>query len=384
MATQREKSFAIWAARVDTLVTVGIEELLGYKEMWNTLAGTMRYPTVFCTWEWMYAWWEHFGEGREPYFLMMYRDGKLKGILPLFMQRRFLGSGARVGRVLGYCGANDLRPDPLDVISAESDADECIEMGLNYLRRNAHDWDVLRLQFLSEDSHLLKRVSHVYGSAARTKQVSAAPYVSVTGTYDGYLSGLSRNERSNIRRHRRKLIDEQGVVYFDLGSEGVQPGLELLFELHKKRAAEKNIRSSFAREDVFAFHRNFLDRLSPDQVWLRGLRKGSEVIAAYYGFVAGGRIFYYQSGYNPEWTAFSPGSVLLQETIREAFERGFTEYNFLQGREGFKYRWSNQSRRLYTTDIFNSSLCGRLSRWMTDLQRVLMNQNRQIEPVAVK
>jgi CelD/BcsL family acetyltransferase involved in cellulose biosynthesis len=331
----------------------------------------MRYATVFCNWEWIGTWWEHFGTGRDLRLLVIRRNGQLKGVLPLFSERRFFGRDGRVGRVLAYCSATDLHPDPLDIISAQADAGECVEAVLDYLWKTATDWDVLHLRFLTEDSDLLRGLTRANRGDVASQTISRAPYIPITGTYENYLRGLSGNERSKIGRCRRKLIDGQGVAYTDLAAEDRQRILQMLLELHRKRAAEKKIQSSFARTDVIAFHRDLLNRMDRSQVWLRGLRRGDEVIAVFYGYALGGRVFYYQLGHSPAWGAFSPGIVLLQETIREAFERGYTEYNLLQGEEEYKYRWTGQIRQLYAADVFNRTLCGRLSRWAIGARRLL-------------
>jgi CelD/BcsL family acetyltransferase involved in cellulose biosynthesis len=340
----------------------GIEVLRSSKAEWNALVASMRYATVFCNWEWICTWWEHFGTGRDLRVLMIRRNGRLKGVLPLFSEWRFFGRDGRVGRALGYCGATDLHPDPLDIISAPADAGECFDAALDYLWNSAKDWDVLHFRFLTEDSDLLRGLTGASRGDVAAKTISKAPYILITGTYENYLRGLSGNERSKIGRCRRKLMDGQGAIYTDLASEDKQRILQILLDLHRKRAAEKKIQSSFARTDVIAFHRDLLNRMDPSQVWLRGLRRGDEVIAVFYGYALGGRVFYYQLGHSPEWGAFSPGTVLLHETIREAFERGYTEYNLLQGEEDYKYRWTGQIRQLYAVDMFNRSLCGRLSR----------------------
>ena len=365
--------------RADTysVVPAGAAEFLASRDAWNALAERVRYPSVFCGWEWTVTWWEHYGAGRELRLLMIYCNGELKGILPLFLQRQLAGRDARVGRVLGYCTATDLYPDPLDIVCAEMDADACIEAVLAYLRQSARDWDVLHLRFLTEDGHLLQSMGDVRGYHARIEQVSAAPYIPITGSYDDYLGKLSANERSNIRRRRRKLIEGRGAVYTDFRSDDAQQVLHTLFELHEKRAADKKIDSSFARVDVFTFHRDLLDRLDRNRVWLRGIRQNNEIVAVFYGFTAGGRVSYYQLGYDPHWADFSPGSVLLQETIREAFDRGLTEYNFLQGDEPFKYRWTQEARALYAVDLFNRSLCGYLSRSLTAVKHLLKSTKKR-------
>ena len=352
-------------------VLANTAELRASRREWNALVERMRYPSVFSGWEWISTWWEHFGAEPDLRTLMVYRDGELKGILPLYLSRRSAARHARVGRVLSYCAAADLYPDPLDIICAAEDAQGCGEAVLNYLRHPALDWDVLHLRFLTENSLLLRDLSHAAEYSPRVEQVSVAPYIPIAGSYDDYLDGLSANERSNIRRRRRKLIDAQGAAYTDFRSDDPQHVLGALFELHQRRAAEKRIDSSFARTEVLSFVRVLLTRLNRGSVWLRGIRHGSETIAVFLGFVAGGRLAYYQLGYEPAWSEFSPGSVLLQETIREAFESGLGEYNFLQGGEAFKHRWAREVRPLYAVDLFNRSFHGQLSRSLRAARRVL-------------
>ena len=352
-------------------------DLLASRRVWNVLVERMRYPSVFCGWEWMASWWEHFGDGQKLHTLMIYRDGELRGILPLYLLRRSPVRHARVGRVLGYCTAADLYPDPLDIVSAEADAEACIEAALSYLRDSASDWDVLYLRFLAEDSNLFRVLGRARAYSPRIEQVSVAPYIPITGSYDDYLGGLSANERSNVRRRRRKLIQGRSAEYTDFRSDDPQQVLKTLFELHQKRSAEKGIDSSFARTEVLAFFRDLLNRLDPSHGWLRGIRCGGETVASFCGFVAGDKLSYYQLGYDPAWSEFSPGSVLLQETIREAFDRGMGEYNFLQGGEAFKYRWARQARPLYSVDLFNLSSCGQVSRALRAAHSILKSARKR-------
>lgn len=350
---------------------VGFEAMHAIRADWDALAAAMRYPTVFCTWDWVSAWWQHFGAGRDLRLLLVRRDGRLIGILPLFAERRVVRADGRFGRVLSYCSASDLYPDPLDIVSAPSDAPECAKLALAHLWATRGDWDVLHLTFLSGDSELLRGVCALRFGNARTATVSGAPYIPLSGTYDSYLRGLSGNERSKISRSRRKLIEQEGAEYVDLGSQSTEQVLRALASLHEKRAGKKGITSTFARPNVLAFHLDLLGRLHQSHVWLRGIRIRGDLIAAFYGFALGGRLSYYQLGHDPDWAAYSPGAVLLQETIREAFERKFAEYNFLQGEEGFKLRWTPHVRPLHAVDVFSRSPFGQLSRLAINARRRL-------------
>lgn len=337
------------------------DEFRSSREAWNALALSMRFPIVFCSWEWTYTWWEQFAAGHEPLLLFVYRGSELRGILPLLPDRARVHRDWTVGRVTEYLGARDVYPDHLDIICAPEDAAACIRAIADYLADHSAGWDVLRLAYLSEDSDLRTRLPECWPHPMRCREASVAAYIPVRGTYDEYLAGLSSNERQKIRSRRRKLLDQQGLGYRAFDADRAEPALSALFALHERRAQQKDIDSSFRGPLIEGFHRALIRRLPADWLWMRGLLHGDEIIGVFYGYRFGNRVFYYQLGYNPDWSAQSAGGVLLQETIRETFERGCHEYNFLQGGESFKSRWASQQRKLFHCDVFNTTWRARLS-----------------------
>ena len=56
----------------------------------------------------------------------------------------------------------------------------------------------------------------------------------------------------------------------------------------------------------------------------------------------GKTVYYYQAGFDPEMNAFSPGNLLVAETIREAIEEGRLHFDFMRGDEPYKRRWKPQ------------------------------------------
>lgn len=349
-------SGAGYRVRVATL-----DEFQHGREVWNALVLAMRFPIIFCSWEWVYTWWEQFGAGREPLLLFVYRDLQLKGILPLLRDRARVHRDGTIGRMTEYLGSREVYPDHLDIICAPEDVAACIQAITDYLTRHSSDWDVLRLSYLTEDSALKTRLPEYWSQPMKCREVSVAAYIPVQGGYDAYLAGLSSNERQKIRSRRRKLLDQQGIRYRAFEPGQCEPALGTLFALHERRAQQKDIASSFRGPAIEAFHRALFRRMPADWLWMRGLMHGEDTIGVFYGYWFGNRVFYYQLGYNPDWSAQSAGGVLLQETIREAFERGCSEYNFLQGGESFKSRWASQQRRLFHCDVFSTTWRARLS-----------------------
>jgi CelD/BcsL family acetyltransferase involved in cellulose biosynthesis len=59
--------------------------------------------------------------------------------------------------------------------------------------------------------------------------------------------------------------------------------------------------------------------------------------AALFCLEYGGTVGLYNSGFDPEARALSPGVALIARTIEDAIRRGFRRYDFLRGDEPYKY-----------------------------------------------
>jgi len=59
--------------------------------------------------------------------------------------------------------------------------------------------------------------------------------------------------------------------------------------------------------------------------------------AALFCLEQAGTVGLYNSGFDPEARAMSPGVVLISRTIEDAIARGFLRYDFLRGEEPYKY-----------------------------------------------
>lgn len=286
-------------------------------------------------------------------------------------------------RKLELAGVHEVYPDHLDLIAAPEDAPGCIAAALDFLVRSGLAWDVLRLPAVSDDSAVIagsrgasQRIAHVQ------LPVTVAPYIAGPKSFDQLMSELSRNERYKLRSRGRKLLEGEGVTYVNFTRDERGQALSLLLRLHKERAAEKGIDSSFARPHVQAFHEKLLERMDWNHVLFRGLRSKQEVIAIFYGFRLQDRVFYFQLGHDPGWSKWSPGLVLITETVREALGNGCKEYNFLQGDEPFKRTWAQQARTLYDCHVYNATLRGTAARRLLHLKRLLKTFSRRPNNVS--
>ena len=68
--------------------------------------------------------------------------------------------------------------------------------------------------------------------------------------------------------------------------------------------------------------------------------------AGYLSFLAGRKLWVFNSGWNPTFSCCSPGWVLLAKIISWAIEQGLTEVDMMRGDEEYKYRLGGIDRHV--------------------------------------
>jgi CelD/BcsL family acetyltransferase involved in cellulose biosynthesis len=120
--------------------------------------------------------------------------------------------------------------------------------------------------------------------------------------------------------------------------------------------------------------------------WLRLYRLfvgEAGAVAAVYGLELGRRFYYYQSGYNPAWSARSPGLVLVGRTVEDAYARGLVDYDFLRGEEAYKLDWAADRRETCAVRLRAPSLRAGTDRAAEQAYRVTRDLARRLAPAGL-
>jgi CelD/BcsL family acetyltransferase involved in cellulose biosynthesis len=313
-----------------------LEPIASFSELgeeWAELAESS--GNVFATREWSETWWRHFGRRRALHLIACRsRDGRLRGILPLYMYARV---PLRILRFVGHGPADQLGP-----VCAAEDAPAMARA----LRRAVGELrpDLLIGDFMARDEGW----STLCGGWVLASQ--GAPVLRFDRpSWDEVLRARSTNLRQQVGRLERKLERERGLRYRLGGAASLVADLDLLFSLHAARWTGGH--SHFTGPHV-RFHRDFAG-LAQERGWLRlwFLDADGRTVAAWHGFRFAGIESYYQAGRDPGWEGPSVGLVLLAHSIRSAFEDGMREYRFLRGEQPFKYRFANADPGVETIGV---------------------------------
>lgn len=340
------------------------------KEEWDSLLHNSASDVVFMTWQWQRVWWQHFGIQEDcRLHLLALRDerGTLVGIAPLFISSvplplpreykpgvlRPEGEGTAM-RIVRLVGGIDIA-DYLDVIAPPDRVYDVWEAVVDYLMLHEDEWDVIDFHSVPEWSpsrQALSDLAEDWSLSFQAFREDVCPVLELPGDWNSYQMSLRKKDRHELRRKVRKLEGRDDVRWFLVPStdrEAMRSGMREFLDLHRKSGVDK---AHFMDDDMAAFFLKMVDSLL-DTGWLdlAILEVDGQPAAAYFSYNYKGRIYLYNSGYDPRFAAYSAGIALLAYRIHKAINQGIKYFDFLRGDEPYKYDFGAADTYVYRAII---------------------------------
>ncbi|HEY7678864.1 MAG TPA: GNAT family N-acetyltransferase, partial [Candidatus Methylomirabilis sp.] len=340
----------------------GAEGLAGLREEWEALWAAAG-AGVFMSWEWMATWWRHYGAGRELHLIAV-RDagGDLVGVAPLMWGiRRYRGLPLRAIELLGAGGK--VSPDLMDILALPQRADEVGHAVWIHLAGRA-SWDLLELDNVEAGAaaaSALAMAARRDGLVWEIKAKASCPFIMLPATWEAYLAGRGSATRYDLRRKVRAIRRGHDVKLERAeDAPGLANAMEALFDLHAARWRTRGETGSFDRDPRNRAFHQAMAAAAQGRGWLRlyFLNVDGRRVAAFIGYEVGGRLSYYQLGWDPAWGRWSVGTVLIAEVLRDAIARGVKEFDFLRRAEAYKGRLAEEARGTVTVRVWGPTWRG--------------------------
>jgi CelD/BcsL family acetyltransferase involved in cellulose biosynthesis len=325
-----------------------LEQLGDY---WNCLSRGV----PFRSWQWLYAWWRHYGDDCEP-FILSVRDaaGRLVGLAPFR-----LNSSAARGRVVRFLGSGEVCSDYLTVLSTQEHEDAvaaavaqwliCASAGRACDGSEDNRWDLLELTGVDAEDRAVPKLAKHLEAGGCPLHLRAGPScwrIDLPETWEEYLGALSKSHRHQVRRAERRVLNSGRVALRTARSaDELTRGMEILVDLHQKRWRSQGRPGSFAIPRFSEFLYEAAERLlAIDRLRLDWLELEGRPAAAELQLVGGDVTYAYQSGVDPEALHESPGWLLQIASVRSAIEEKQRWLDLLRGDEPYKMHWRARPR----------------------------------------
>lgn len=325
------------------LVKDRIEDI-SFEEWDDVLARSVR-PPPFLSRRFLVPWVKTFAAGRPLRIARWERGGRAEGFL--FLCRRAESEG---WELLG----SDRVSDSLDaVVAAGMEGEFWAELLRSPPEMLAEG--PLHLPSVVEGSpslSLLPGICGERGIAFFAEEADRSPFLRLPESFDDYLGQLDKKERHELRRKLRRAGEAEPRLSFRVTgtAEELSRDFPSFLELHRRSHPEKR---RFMDDRMAEFFREVAQGFF-SAGWLRlaFLSGAGGDIASAFQIETDRALLLYNSGFDPEAGGrMSPGMVLLARCVEDAIGRGLKEYDFLRGRERYKYDLGGQDRIVYRATL---------------------------------
>lgn len=324
-----------------------LEDLQSLIPAWEDLLEAVPTATIFSTWEWLAPWWRAFGKQEQLWVLAFFAScQKLVGLAPFALGDFSISLGIRLRR-LKLMGDGSRDSDNLDLLVRPGCEFEVTRTLVDYLEHHASLWDIC--QFNTTPSHSAgcqELLSHLRQRGwihfLYPRPCSA---VVLPESWEAYITQLSTEEQTNVKRYSRRLSRRYGVSFRQCAKTAeLSTDLDTLFRLHQKRWQTRGEPGTFA----VPARRRFYDdmaRLFLARGWLQFwfLDLNGEAAASQFAFRYRDTVFQLQEGFDPAHASDRVGYVLRAHVLKQLIAEGVRRYDFLGGRDPSKTRWGAQA-----------------------------------------
>lgn len=317
-----------------------LEEL---EEDWRELWSSLRDATPFQSPDWLLPWCKHYGEG-QLFSFAFWDGGRLVGLAPLQIFRAARESTRKVF-LLGTGNS-----DYMDALLDPMWRTPCCKSLERELKKRADHWDLCSLQRLRPRSPLLDEITDPGGWTVES--VPQVPCVALDLHDACYGARMLRRAQSYARKLHRV-----GRYTFECAQPATLDEFSSALErLHQERWREEGCRGALSTPRDRSFHREVARRfLNTKMLMFYGLRMAGQLIAVMYGFRVCNRVYSYLSGFDTEYARHSVGTISIGYAVERAMECGCHTFDFLQGKEAYKYRWGAREQACFARQILKNS-----------------------------
>jgi CelD/BcsL family acetyltransferase involved in cellulose biosynthesis len=349
-----------------------VEQFQALNVEWNELLQKSSDNNIFLTWEWLFNWWQCYGRNNKLRIIIIKKGSKIIGIAP-FMENKYREGPVSVNVMENLCSEEC---DYSGIILAE-EKQEAFTLLMDYLAGIIKTEKlIVRMYHIPENSTFLTLLREQYPSLSKSLYLDEQPssfcsYILLPDTWEEYFQTLGRNSRRNITRNL-KHIQKEHVVEFKQYTDvsDLMDKLQVLFDLHQKKWAAKNISSKFISQEAREFYINVSKAFHKNN-WLNFsyLRVDEKPVSLLWSFSYNDVFYAMTIATDPDYLDYSIGNVHLMKSVENSIQNGLRKFDFLKGDEGYKGHWTDDKTDNMRITFTNDSIRGK---WRVKLLQALI------------
>ena len=297
---------------------------------WNKVYAADSHAQIFLSWSWLRGWLEVIPHDWYILAIRLKPDSPYVAFFPLAIRRLQL-SNINIYRALQTCGHPVA--DYTGFLCLPEYEEDAIKLTALYIQQNLK-WDVFHFKDV-KDSRLNVFIEHFTQNQFQIRRDSSVtcPYISLPNEWEQYLQDyIGSKSRKNLRRSLRTIEQNSDFSMSNIQADNLENQIAVLLDLWQMKWGKES-------ESVLNMYRTiFRHCAASNSLWIDILWDKTTPVAATaiyadnYKKVAYG----YMTGFNREYSKFSPGRVMMAYGIKKAIDKQFKTFDLLRGDEEYK------------------------------------------------
>jgi CelD/BcsL family acetyltransferase involved in cellulose biosynthesis len=335
------------------------EAFLLLKPIWNELVSKCPIEHPFLSFEWLSCLWKAYGQGTQLFILIVKYDSDIIGIAPLMkIKTKFRGIPAKAITFIANRETNRAEFILLDRKK------EVVDFILKFLINEYRKFDLLDLDVIQEgtetDKFLLECLKEKKCNYLRNRVISS-PFITINGSWDDYIRSKSKNFRNELKSINKHFENTGNYEILKYTTQDIDKALNELLIISKNSWKHKYGMDLASTKENISFYSDFADAVSKSgllNIWI--LKLNSKPIAFYFDLFFKNKLFALRTSYDEKYLSSSPGKFLNNYVMKESFDKGLIEYEWLGIDDKHKMRWSKTCHEHFRYCIFGDSLEGKI------------------------
>lgn len=345
----------------------GMEGLESLKDAWNDVITGMEHRHYFHLWEWFHSYLACLAPNPNELLFFLFKKGETPvAIFPLQFTTISFG-GLRL-RTLAFPSHGHMM---LCDLICHRDALHLPLFRLlgEHLRNQKQSWDLIQLRHLLEDTCAIQVIrqhppTRFVLRYDGLRHDGRCDFMDVTGTYEIFVSGLSKNFRRSLKRARQYLDELPGVQFtFTRSGPQLEEKLDALMDV--EASGWKGVLGSGTAIKLHpalrCFYRTLTRTLSAyGRVSINTLTTDGKCIAAQFCILLDNTAYILKIGYDEDYKRYAPGNLLMDLFLKRCMEDCKIDRINLITNAAWHVDWKPKAYDKLTLFIFNSNPAGLL------------------------
>jgi len=312
---------------------------------------------IFMTYDWCRVWWKFYGKNRDLRVFVFRNDNELVGIIPLFFETIWLGPVyAKTVKIVG----SDFTLAQFSLPIHNKHIKGVIQKFFELLS-SEHNWDIMHIGPIAglykhyDDLKIAFEKSFGYSHIVASENKGVQTFFKLTDTWDAYLAGLNRKERSKIRRHYRLAYkagcDKTASVVANCATmSNFEERFTGFIQMHQEHWQRLGKLGHFGDWDsAREFHHELAEaQLNQNRLRLIQIGLGDRCLGYKYGYIFGDKYFDFLDARSDcnKLANVGLGRIIYSEMMKKAIQEKAKWIDSMRGKYKHKLEMGGQ---LFTT-----------------------------------